>query len=91
MLSGRTREEVKDAFTAHGVTVVEWARAHGFSADSVYAVLLGRTRGTRGESHRIAVALGLKSPVGTPNPMIWPDDGRSETAKAQQEKHMPGN
>ncbi|WCM24917.1 DNA-binding protein [Paraburkholderia bryophila] len=90
-MPNRTRDEVRDAFSSHGVTVVEWARAHGFNPDSVYAVLLGRTRGTRGEAHRIAVALGLKSTDGASNPMAWPTDGPGEPAKPQQEVLMPNH
>ncbi|MFM0526950.1 DNA-binding protein [Paraburkholderia strydomiana] len=88
-MPNRTREEVRNAFASHGVTVVEWARAHGFNPDSVYAVLLGRTRGTRGEAHRIAVALGLKSTIGASNPMGWPPDGPGEPVPPRQEVPMP--
>lgn len=91
MLPNRTREEVRDAFSAHGITVVEWARAHGFSPDSVYAVLLGRTRGVRGEAHRIAVALGLKSSAETLNPMVWPSNGPDRPVETQQEGRMSNN
>lgn len=64
----RTREQVRSAFAAHGLTVVEWAEERGFNADLVYAALAGRTRCIRGESHRIAVALGLKTSTGMPDP-----------------------
>jgi gp16 family phage-associated protein len=59
----RTREEVLAAFEAQGLSVTEWAAAHGFRREDVYAVLGGRTRGRRGEAHRIAVALGIKPSV----------------------------
>ncbi|WP_342766938.1 DNA-binding protein [Trinickia fusca] len=91
ILLNRTREEVRDAFASHGVTVVEWAHAHGFNPDSVYAVLLGRTRGVRGEAHRIAVALGIKSSAGTPNPMTWPSSRTDKPTETQQEVPMPNN
>jgi len=48
MCAHRSREEVRAAFVAHGVTIAEWAGANGFSANLVYAVLLGKSRGTRG-------------------------------------------
>jgi len=48
-----------EAIHAHGVTVAEWARAHGFSPDLVYHVLAGR-KALRGKSLQIARALGMK-------------------------------
>lgn len=44
----------------HGLSVVDWANERGFAVALVYAVLSGRRKCLRGESHRIAVALGLK-------------------------------
>jgi gp16 family phage-associated protein len=52
--------EVRDQFREDGATVADWADAHGFSRESVYAVLSGRAKGDRGKAHEIAVALGLK-------------------------------
>lgn len=51
---------VKQQFAQHGVSVHEWAAAHGFTPSLVYAVLAGKCKATRGQSHRIAVALGLQ-------------------------------
>lgn len=56
----RTRDEVLRLFELQGVSVSDWARAHNFRRENVYSVLAGRTRGRRGEAHRISVALGLK-------------------------------
>lgn len=53
-------EKVKNDFAWHGVSAASWARSHGFSPQTVYDVLNGRVMGNRGESHRVAVALGLK-------------------------------
>lgn len=53
-------EEARQVFTDQGVSVADWARHHRFSLPLVYAVLKGRNRASRGESHQIAVALGLK-------------------------------
>ncbi|WP_370445207.1 DNA-binding protein [Chromobacterium sp. Panama] len=53
-------EDVRSQFEQEGVTVTEWAHAHGFRREDVYAVLNGRTKGRHGASHRIAIALGLK-------------------------------
>ncbi|WP_449255551.1 DNA-binding protein [Bosea sp. (in: a-proteobacteria)] len=55
------RLAVKTRFEEEGVSVAEWARSRGFSPKLVYRVLDGSAKGTRGEAHRIACALGLKS------------------------------
>jgi len=52
--------DVRELFRAEGTTMTRWAKARGFSRESVYAVLSGRSKGERGEAHKIAVALGLK-------------------------------
>lgn len=53
---------LRQMFADDGQTVAQWARENGFSAPLVYAVLHGRNNATRGESFRIAVALGLRPP-----------------------------
>jgi gp16 family phage-associated protein len=53
-------DEVRQVFIEDGMSVAEWAREHNFSLPLVYAVLKGRNHATRGKSHKIAVALGLK-------------------------------
>ncbi len=55
------RKKVKERFKAEGVSIAQWARAHGFNRLTVYRVLEGRVKGERGEAHNVAVALGLKS------------------------------
>lgn len=55
------RSQVKAQFEAEGVSIAEWARTHGFNCITVYRVLAGKAKGKRGESHKIAVALGLKT------------------------------
>lgn len=55
-----SREDVLRDFELRGETVTSWAQTHAFNPANVYAVLTGRTRGRRGEAHRIAVALRLK-------------------------------
>lgn len=52
---------VKNAFAASGITIREWSQANGFGESLVYAVLNGKNKASRGESYRIAVALGLKT------------------------------
>ena len=58
-----TSNIVKKAFARHGLSVSGWARENGFSQALVYQVLSGKRQPIRGESHRIAVALGLKEGV----------------------------
>lgn len=52
---------VRSIFTECGVSIADWARAEGFSVALVYHVIEGKRPCTRGQSHRIAVALGLKA------------------------------
>jgi gp16 family phage-associated protein len=56
----RTPEEAKAWLRRHGVTISDWARRRGFKPAVVSAVLAGRTRGSWGEAHTVAVALGLQ-------------------------------
>lgn len=46
--------------TRQGKTVIEWARENGHQVELVHKVLSGRRACTSGESHKIAVALGIK-------------------------------
>lgn len=55
-----SRAEIKDSFKEHGVSISTWAQAHAFDPRLVYAVLAGKNQSTRGQSHKIALALGLK-------------------------------
>ncbi len=55
-----SRTEVKDSFKEHGVSISTWAQAHAFDPRLVYAVLAGKNQSSRGKSHEIALALGLK-------------------------------
>lgn len=52
--------QVRQVFENSGISIAEWARVKGFSAQLVYRVLSGKHRATRGQSHRIAVELGIK-------------------------------
>jgi len=60
MLDQTLLRQARQEFLEEGVSVADWARMHSFSLPLVYAVLKGRNHATRGESHKIAVALGLK-------------------------------
>lgn len=56
----RTPDQVRKQFADKGISIASWAVANGFSYNLVLEVLAGRKKGIRGESHRIAVKLGLK-------------------------------
>ena len=64
------RQQVKSRFAAEGISIAEWSRLNGFNCLTVYRVLAGTVKGTRGEAHRIAVALGLKSKPKNSLPMV---------------------
>ncbi|WP_382163745.1 DNA-binding protein [Hydrogenophaga sp. ANAO-22] len=55
-------QKARAEFFLSGRSIADWARAHQFRQDLVYAVLSGRSKASRGESHRIAIELGLKTP-----------------------------
>lgn len=57
-----TLEEARSWFEAAGVPITDWAKQRGFAPHLVYSLLSGRTRGCRGDAHRVAVALGIKAP-----------------------------
>jgi len=50
---------IQQLFHERGISVSEWARAHGFNVALVYRVLRGAST-SRGQSHAIAVTLGVK-------------------------------
>lgn len=54
-------KRARAVFEESGIPVAEWARARGFSTGLVYQVLDGKRKCLRGQSHQIAVALGLKA------------------------------
>ncbi|MCP5304963.1 MAG: DNA-binding protein [Chromatiaceae bacterium] len=58
--SVRTREEVRRWFSTNGRSISGWAKARGFSPSLTHAVLMGERKCLRGQSHEIAIALGLK-------------------------------
>lgn len=51
---------VRDNFDRFGISIAEWAIYNGYSTALVYQVLSGKRNPRRGQSHKIAVALGLK-------------------------------
>jgi len=64
---------VRDRFEASGTVVAEWARERGFNVNLVHQVLAGRGKWKRGETHRIAVALGLKKEAPAPGVQRAPE------------------
>lgn len=58
-----TVADVKAEFQKRGISVSEWARRRGVSAQLTYQILAGRKIGLRGQSHEISVLLGLKSGI----------------------------
>jgi gp16 family phage-associated protein len=58
-----TCSQVRNLFETGGISVAEWSRKHGFPSALVYRVLRGEAKYQRGETHRIAIALGIKAPA----------------------------
>lgn len=57
----KTTEEAARWFADRGITISEWALERNFNPSLVYQVLAGTRKAVRGDSFKIAVALGLKS------------------------------
>lgn len=53
-------EIVARRFRESGVSIAAWSRANGFNPKLVYQVLKGQRRALRGQTHDIAVKLGIK-------------------------------
>ncbi|MGO1064074.1 DNA-binding protein [Acinetobacter lwoffii] len=53
-------KQVRDDFIKSGNSIAEWARDNNFSPDLVYRILKNNKVPRRGESHKIAVKLGIK-------------------------------
>lgn len=54
---------IRDQLSRLGKTVTDVARELGVSPVIVRGVIDGRFKGTRGEAHKVAVALGIKEGV----------------------------
>lgn len=64
-MSLKTRQEVRSEFASHGWSYSGWAKQRGYSAALVTDILNDKDgspkrKCLRGESHNIAVELGLK-------------------------------
>ena len=55
----KTPEEFKQELADADLTVVDWAKQHGFSRDVCYSVLSGRSQYKRGVARKCARAMGL--------------------------------
>lgn len=59
----KTLAEARADFHRSGKSVISFAQEHGFCVNLVYMVLAGKRPGLRGQSHKIAVLLGIKDGV----------------------------
>ena len=55
----RTPQQAKEALERKGVSVAAWSVANGFNPNLVHMVLSGARKPTRGQTHNIAVKLGI--------------------------------
>jgi gp16 family phage-associated protein len=60
------RARARALFSRTGYSIQKWAREAGVNPRLVTEVLAGRRKGVRGQSHKIAVALGIKDGVIVP-------------------------
>lgn len=72
----QARTELLQVLDRQGISIAEWARRKGVRRQAVYDILRGKSKGRLGQSHLIAVAIGLKEgettdaePAGKPNPV----------------------
>lgn len=88
-----TIEDVREEFRRRGISISEWARRHGVSAQLTYRILAGRTIGQRGQSHEICVLLGLKPGViGASNDLQFSyaqDQAQSAAQAGQRQATQP--
>lgn len=54
-------DQVKQRLRMQGVTITQWADAHGYTRNEVYRVLNGQAKAHYGKAHDIAVKLGMKA------------------------------
>jgi len=57
----KTQEQVKKEFSEAGLSIRQWSIDNGFAPSLVYRVLSVKKIPLRGESHNIAVLLGIKN------------------------------
>lgn len=61
MASIRTAAQAKAWLEQQGKSVQEFARENSIDPNTTYQILSGRKKGMRGESHKVAVLLGMKN------------------------------
>lgn len=59
-MSIRTAADARAELQKAGISITQWALSHKFSPNLVFEVLGGRKKCVRGQSHEIAVKLGIK-------------------------------
>ncbi|CAB5646331.1 phage-associated protein, BcepMu gp16 family [Comamonas aquatica] len=64
----KTRQQIREDFARNGQSITAWAKARGYTPNTVIAILADtetnpRYKCLRGEAHKIAVDLGLKDGV----------------------------
>jgi gp16 family phage-associated protein len=62
----RARARARAMFSRVGYTIPQFAKELGVHPEVVRRVLKGTVKGTRGHSHKVAVALGIKDGVIVP-------------------------
>ena len=60
-MNRRTPQQAKDELERKGVSISAWSVANGFNPNLVIMILSGQRKPTRGQSHNIAVKLGIKA------------------------------
>ena len=59
----KTPNEIKQELKRKGISIADWARKNDFAPELVYQVLSANHIPFRGQSHQIAVKLGLKEGI----------------------------
>jgi gp16 family phage-associated protein len=59
----KTIQQARQDLADRGETLSAWARKNGFNPENVRAVVYGSAKGKWGESHKIAVKMGIKQGV----------------------------
>lgn len=65
----KTAAEARAWFSEQGLSISEWCREHGFGLSLTRQILAGGKPCHRGQSHQIAVKLGMKAGVITRSPV----------------------
>lgn len=59
----KSREQVKADLVRTGTTIRGWAEKHGFTVSTVRHVMSGKSLNQYGDSHKVAVLLGMKDGI----------------------------